>query len=297
MDKNSMPPAQAERTKEKPSPDSSSEYRGGVIQNPWSHLRQFTDARIGLGRAGVSLPTHELLAFQLAHAKAQDAVHLPLDVDLLCDRLAALESSDQDTAPLRLHSQAADRMTYLQRPDLGRRLNHESRAMLTQGPAAPAAAYDLAIVVADGLSSLAVQNNAPPLLDAVYQVLAADTQEWRLAPLVVVEQGRVAIGDDVGELLNARAVLVLIGERPGLSSPDSLGLYLTWAPRPGLTDAHRNCISNVRPAGLAHTDASTRLLYLLRESRQRKLSGVQLKDRTEDAVIEQQTGSKNFLVS
>lgn len=289
---------------------------GGVIDNPWAQLRQFTDARIGLGRAGISLPTHQHLAFQLAHAKAQDAVHLPLDLAALSEALADLDAGDNSRSLpvkglLQLKSRAADRMTYLQRPDLGRRLDQASHDRLSQavdvsvdvpgGVAGDARVenlarpYDLAIVVVDGLSALAVQNNAPPFLQAFYQALADDGDDWRLAPLTLVEQGRVAIGDEVGQLLNANAVLVLIGERPGLSSPDSLGLYLTWGPRPGLTDASRNCISNVRPAGLAHGDASHRLIHLLREARQRKLTGVQLKDRTEDAVIEQHGGAKNFL--
>lgn len=271
--------------------------RGGVVDNPWSHLRQFTDARIGLGRAGVSLPTDQLLAFQLAHAKAQDAVHLPLDVPTLCDRITAIDSRYTSIPPLQLHSQAPDRVTYLQRPDLGRRLDTSSRTLLSQAVDIPVAPYDLAIVVVDGLSSLAVQNNAPPLIEVLCGDLAEDAEhDWRLAPLTVVQQGRVAIGDEVGELLNASAVLVLVGERPGLSSPDSLGLYLTWGPRRGLTDAHRNCISNVRPAGLEHAEASRRLIYLLRESRRLQLTGVQLKDRTEDDVIEHH-GHRNFLIS
>lgn len=268
----------------------------GVTENPWSHLREFTDARIGLGRAGISLPTRKLLEFQLAHARAQDAVHLPLDVQALCDQLAALDELAGTEPPIMLHSQASDRMTYLQRPDLGRRLDVASserlRGRSSQVP------YDLALVIVDGLSSLAVQGNAVPFIQAVLRECTADReQDWRIAPLTVVEQGRVAIGDEVGDCLNANAVLVLIGERPGLSSPDSLGLYLTWGPRPGLTDASRNCISNVRPAGLSYPNASKRLFYLLRESRRQKLSGVRLKDRTEDAVIEHQQESMNFLIS
>lgn len=271
----------------------------GVTDNPWSYLRAFTDARIGLGRAGVSLPTRKLLEFQLAHAQAQDAVHLPLDVSALCDQLIASDPGQNHTPPLVLQSQADDRMTYLQRPDLGRRLDQASRRRLDEVVAKDGESpFDLAIVVADGLSSLAVQNNAPPLLQALLEELAGDAMaSWRIAPLTVVEQGRVAIGDDIGGILGARAVLVLIGERPGLSSPDSLGLYLTWGPRPGLTDAGRNCISNVRPAGLSFAEASRRMGYLLRESRKRKLSGVQLKDRSDDTVIEQSQGYGNFLVS
>lgn len=268
----------------------------GVTDNPWRRLREFTDARIGLGRAGISLPTDRLLEFQLAHARAQDAVHLPLDVERLCHDLAELTN---DAPPCIVHSRAADRLTYLQRPDWGRRLDEASRERLSHGEDTPQAPFDLAIVIVDGLSSLAVQHNAAPFLRELTDALDGDSQfDWHLAPLTVVEQGRVAIGDEIGELLNARAVLVMIGERPGLSSPDSLGLYLTWAPKVGLTDAYRNCISNVRPAGLAYPEASRRLRYLLRESRQKQLSGVQLKDRTQDDVIAHQgDGIRNFLIS
>lgn len=271
--------------------------RGGVTDNPWNRLRAFTDARIGLGRAGVSLPTHELLAFQLAHAQAQDAVHLPLDTDALAQGISAataLPFAD----PLVLHSRAGDRQVYLQRPDLGRRLDDPSRALLSQQNESAAEPFDLAVVVVDGLSSRAIQDNTVAFLSALIPQLQEDgEQPWRLAPLTLVRQGRVAVGDEVGELLNASAVLVLVGERPGLSSPDSLGLYLTWAPKAGLTDAFRNCISNVRPAGLTPTDAARRMLYLLRESRRQKLSGVRLKDRTEDNVIEHQQETTNFLLN
>nr|WP_300311228.1 ethanolamine ammonia-lyase subunit EutC [Halomonas sp.] len=273
-----------------------------VTDNPWHLLRRFTDARIGLGRAGVSLPTSRSLEFQLAHAQAQDAVHLPLDVDDLCLQFEAESSlssvmSTQRLPIQRLHSQASDRQTYLQRPDWGRRLDEASREQLKRATDVPQASYDLAIVVVDGLSSFAVQHNAVPFLRALSDGLDNDDHHWSLAPLTVVEQGRVAIGDEVGEMLNASAVLVLIGERPGLSSPDSLGLYLTWGPRIGLTDAYRNCISNVRPAGLAFSEASRRLVYLLRESRKLGLSGVKLKDRTQDDVIETSESPGNFLTS
>ncbi|MEL0169437.1 MAG: ethanolamine ammonia-lyase subunit EutC [Pseudomonadaceae bacterium] len=268
---------------------------GAVVENPWRRLREFTDARIGLGRAGISLPTSELLAFQLSHAQARDAVHLPLDIDALCAELAADAQLTALGEPLRLHSQAVDRMTYLQRPDLGRLLDDGSREQLVElGCDKPS---DLAIVIVDGLSSRAIAQNAVPFLQRFMGLLASELPECSLAPLTIVEQGRVAIGDDVGALLNARAVLLLIGERPGLSSPDSLGLYLTWAPKPGLTDAARNCISNVRPAGLPHVEGAKRALYLLREAQRLKLSGVNLKDRTEDAVIEHDGSGRNFLVS
>ncbi|WP_111494688.1 ethanolamine ammonia-lyase subunit EutC [Marinobacter bohaiensis] len=266
-----------------------------VIDNPWRALRQYTDARIGLGRAGISLPTSEMLEFQLAHARARDAVHFPLDVDRLLEELAALDSPLlSGVAPLRLHSQADDRATYLQRPDLGRELSSASSEKLAE-PDLATDGYDLALVVVDGLSSSAVQANAVPFLSAFLQDLAQERDDWRLAPLTVVEQGRVAIGDAVGAALKARVVAVLIGERPGLSSPDSLGLYLTWNPRPGLNDADRNCVSNVRPAGLPVEQASQRLLYLLREAFRLKLSGVGLKDRTEEVVVDASSDNRNFL--
>lgn len=268
---------------------------GAVVENPWRRLREFTDARIGLGRAGISLPTSELLAFQLSHAQARDAVHLPLDIDALCSELAADPQLAALGEPIRLHSQATDRMAYLQRPDLGRLLDDASREQLIKlGCEQPS---DLAIVIVDGLSSRAIAQNAVPFLQRFMGLLASELPECSLAPLTIVEQGRVAVGDDVGALLNARAVLLLIGERPGLSSPDSLGLYLTWSPKPGLTDASRNCISNVRPAGLPHVEGAKRALYLLREAQRLKLSGVNLKDRTEDAVIEHGGSGRNFLVS
>ncbi|QKI89488.1 ethanolamine ammonia-lyase subunit EutC [Thiomicrorhabdus xiamenensis] len=268
-----------------------------VTENPWQSLRQFTSARIGLGRAGVSLPTEEMLEFQLAHAQARDAVHTPLDVTALLAQLATIRQATFPSAPILLASQAKDRMHYLQRPDLGRRLQHSMRDLLSTYCSGPGKEYDLALVVVDGLSSKAVQNNVTPFLAALLEELTQDGQEWRLAPLSVVQQGRVAIGDEVAESLRAKAVLVMIGERPGLSSPDSLGLYLTWAPRVGLTDACRNCISNVRPMGLSFKEAAERAFYLLRESRRKQLSGVHLKDRSDEHVIEHKNETENFLVN
>lgn len=270
-----------------------------VVENPWERLNAFTDARIGLGRAGVSLPTSKLLAFQLAHAQAQDAVHCPLDVEALATELT--DTLGLTFSPIHLHSHAQDRAMYLQRPDYGRRLNDETREYLHQA-AASQQRYDLAVVIVDGLSALGVQQNSAPFLSALYQTLDSDATDWQLAPLTIVEQGRVAIGDEIGALLNADAVLVMIGERPGLSSPDSLGLYMTWAPEPGLKDDRRNCVSNVRPAGLKAEEAARRLVLLLSDARQRKLSGVQLKDRSDDDVLEgdesAEIGStRNFLVA
>lgn len=247
-----------------------------VIANPWQALRQFTPARIALGRTGVSLPTQPQLAFQLDHAQARDAVHLALDVPQLLQDLETAQIARAD-ACLVLGSAASDRLQYLQHPDKGRRLDHASRERLRALPQPPAGrGCDIAFVVADGLSALAIAQHAVPLLVAVTRRIAAEN--WVLAPLTVVRQGRVAVGDEVGELLGARLVVLLIGERPGLSSPDSLGIYLTWMPRVGLTDERRNCISNVRPAGLSHEDAAAKVFYLVSEMRRRKLSGVQLKD-------------------
>lgn len=248
--------------------------------DPWQALRRFTAARIGLGHTGTSQPTRAQLDFQLGHARARDAVHGALDTAELSTALALAWPAAP--CPLMLHSAAADRNVYLQRPDLGRRLDTPSRQLLLarRGGDMQEHAYDLSVVVADGLSALAIMRHAAPLLQVLHARLKTqpETQAWRLAPAAIVQQGRVAVGDEVGELLGARIVLVLIGERPGLSSPDSMGLYLTWAPRVGLTDERRNCISNVRPAGLHIADAAERLHYLLAESHRRQLSGVHLKD-------------------
>ncbi len=268
-----------------------------VTENVWRTLRRYTDARIGLGRAGISLPTSELLAFQLAHARARDAVHFPLDVNRLVESMKNMDRVSALGAPLLLHSQAEDRFTYLQRPDLGRRLSEQGRERLMAAEQPEAPASDIAIVIVDGLSSSAVQNNVIPFLDRFLTDLQRERLDWQLAPLTIVQQGRVAIGDEVGALLRARMVVVLIGERPGLSSPDSLGIYLTFGPEAGLSDARRNCISNIRPDGLNFEDASQRLLYLIREADRLKLSGVGLKDRTEEVVVEQDRTSNNFLAN
>lgn len=263
-----------------------------VTPNPWQALRNLTSARIALGRAGVSLPTSAQLEFQLAHARARDAVHLPLDTVALAQALR-LDAPDRP-APVQLASAAPDRWTYLQRPDLGRQLNTESQQRL-QALTLPQRRYDLALVVVDGLSALAIARHASPFIQALR--LRLQTQDWSLAPTTIVTQGRVAIGDAVGQLLNAKAVVVLIGERPGLSAPDSMGLYLTWAPRVGLLDAARNCISNVRPEGLSYTEAAYRLHMLLVEARRRQLSGVDLKDETVEALDGAVGAARNFLLA
>lgn len=251
-----------------------------VIEAPWSALTRFTDARIALGRAGHSLPTAAHLDFQLAHAQARDAVQLPLDALGLAQSIEATGLS-----ALGLHSAAIDRTTYLQRPDLGRRLDAHSRNLLQAWQAANAGAtrFDLAFVVADGLSALAIHNNATPLLEALVLRLRADSQfPWSIGPVAVVEQGRVAIGDEVCELLQADAVAVLIGERPGLSSPDSMGIYLTWGARLGCHDAQRNCISNVRKSGLSPELAARKLHHLLQRARTLRLTGIGLKDESDE---------------
>lgn len=268
-----------------------------VTPNPWQALRTYTDARIGLGRAGISMPTSELLDFQLAHAQAQDAVHQPLDVKTLMEQLNPLIHECGLDPCHTLQSRAPDRPTYLQRPDLGRRLDEASAEVLRQYAFSNHRAYDLAIAVVDGLSSRAIAENTSPFLSELCATLKHDKEEWSLAPLSIVTQGRVAIGDEIGDLINARAVLVMVGERPGLSSPDSLGLYLTWDPRVGLNDARRNCISNVRKAGLDYPDAVRKLMYLLKESRRMQLSGVQLKERSEEPVIDGAQTQTNFLIS
>ncbi len=261
-----------------------------TVANPWNHLRQLTPARIALGRAGTSLPTDAQLDFQFAHAQARDAVHLPLDTGALVERLAQAGFES-----LQLHSAAADRNTYLQRPDLGRRLDEASVATLDEHAAKNPDGYDLAVVIADGLSALAVERHALALLTRFAEQAVAEG--WRLAPICLVEQGRVALGDEVGERLGAKMTVMLLGERPGLSSPDSLGLYFTYAPKVGRTDADRNCISNIRLEGLSYNLAAHRLLYLMREACRRQLSGVKLKDEAQMLSVDDDAPTQgNFLL-
>jgi ethanolamine ammonia-lyase small subunit len=235
----------------------------------WKRLRQWTPARIGLGRAGASLPTEPMLAFELAHARARDAVHAAFDADALTQSLREAGFAD----PIVARSQARDRVEYLLRPDLGRSLDAAGRERLQSAPSCA-----LAIVIGDGLSSVAPTRHAVPLLTE----LRRQTEIRQNVTVVVANLARVALGDEIGEILRADAVVVLIGERPGLSSPDSLGIYLTWDPRVGRTDAERNCISNVRPEGLPFAEAAARLAWLLGEVRRLKISGVQLKDDSEN---------------
>ncbi|WP_442968554.1 ethanolamine ammonia-lyase subunit EutC [Pseudomonas sp. ZY71] len=261
-------------------------------QTPWLQLRRLTPARIALGRTGTSLPTNAQLDFQFAHAQARDAVHLPFDHAGLSAQLG-----EHGRESLLLHSAAVDRNSYLQRPDLGRKLSDESAQALREHAAAHPGGVDLAIVVADGLSALAVHRHTLPFLTRLEEQMSADG--WSMAPVVLVEQGRVAVGDEIGQLLGAKMLVMLIGERPGLSSPDSLGLYFTYNPKIGLTDAYRNCISNVRLEGLSYGMAAHRLLYLMREACRRQLSGVNLKDEAQVQTLESDAGvdmKGNFLL-
>lgn len=268
-----------------------------VTHNPWRQLRQFTAARIGLGRAGVSTPTRESLEFQLAHAQARDAVHTELDVESLQQQLIQLQQAFPQInlqPPLVLHSRAIDRVTYLQRPDYGRQLDETSFTSLKPYYSKPP--YDLALVIADGLSATAIHQNVVPFITCLLPILIDGIENFSLAPILLVKQGRVAIGDDIGEALNAKAVLMLIGERPGLSSPDSLGLYMTWSPKRGLTDDRRNCISNVRQAGLSYANAAHKCLYLLSEARRLQCSGVAIKDRSTEKILDSSAVQTSFLL-
>ncbi len=237
-------------------------------EDAWSGLRRFTDARIALGRTGTALPLDEVLRFRLAHAHARDAVHSALDVDRLHDGLVYLG------LPIyTLHSRAMDRQVYLQRPDLGRSLDPSSVAQLE---GSVTTATDLSIIIVDGLSATAVNHHVLPLLALLIPSLRS--AGYTLAPLALLQQGRVAAGDSIGQLLCARLTLLLIGERPGLSSADSLGAYLTFGPKPGLTDDSRNCISNIRPEGLPYPPAAAKLFNLVQEALRLGISGVALKD-------------------
>ena len=244
-----------------------SEPKADIVSGPAAlatRLRAMTPARVALGRTGASQRTSDLLDFQRSHAQARDAVHARLEAASLAAELSAITGREV----LRLHSAAADRATYLKRPDLGRRLDETSCASLLSGD------WDLSLIIADGLSAIAVERHVAPLLRQLLPPLAG----WRIAPLVVVEQGRVAIGDEIGAALGAQISIVLIGERPGLSSPDSLGAYLTWNPAPGRTDAERNCISNIRAGGLTYMQAAAQLNFYLTEARRRELTGTALKE-------------------
>jgi ethanolamine ammonia-lyase small subunit len=240
----------------------------------WTSLRRLTAARIGLRRAGASLATAPLLDFRLAHARARDAVWEPLDAQGLADALAGC-----GVPVVMAASAAADRQTYLMRPDLGRRLTAESAAALSpyRGD------YDVVLAIADGLSARAIKLHAAAVLARALPALTAEG--LRIAPLVVIRHGRVAAGDAVANALGAECAAILIGERPGLSAPDSMGAYLTFEPHAGTSDAERNCISNIRPEGIGYDAAAFKLAYLLRAMRARRLSGVALKDDSDRLLI------------
>ena len=261
-------------TKRRRSSSDRSPQRKPADDAAWAELRKLTSARIGLKRTGASLATGPLLEFQLAHARARDAVHAPFDATRLAADMAGL-----GVPILTIASAAADRQRYLMRPDLGRRLAPDAEATL----APHAGHYDVVFVVTDGLSARAVATHAQPVLAQVLPGLLAD--EWRIAPFVIVRHGRVAIGDAIAAALGADSVVVLIGERPGLTAPDSMGAYLTWQPRPQTTDADRNCISNIRPEGIGYADAAFKLAHLLRAMRARRLSGVRLKDYSDRLLL------------
>jgi ethanolamine ammonia-lyase small subunit len=237
--------------------------------DPWHALRQLTPARIALGRAGGSIPTRELLDFQLAHALARDAVHQPFDPGQLEKDLSSLNHSI-----VHLTTAAPDRHTYLLRPDLGRSLAEDSRQGLSSSRKADG--WDVSIILSDGLSALAAHRQIPPLLTHLLPLL--NSSRFKVAPISIVPLARVALQDEVGELLNARLGLILLGERPGLGSPDSLGGYVVFNPRAGNSDANRNCVSNIRPQGLPPAAAAQVLHYLISQSLRRQISGVNLKD-------------------
>lgn len=241
----------------------------------WTLLREFTDARIALGRSGASLPTREVLNFGLAHAQARDAVHQPFHSEQLEAPLAEL-----GLTTLTVKSAAPDRHRYLNRPDWGRQLSDESREMLQSSHFD---SYDLLLVIGDGLSSHAVHRQAVALIRELLPYL--NTLGLTVAPVVLAHQSRVALGDDIGEIMGCKAIAMLIGERPGLSSPDSLGVYLTWKPDRQRLESERNCISNIRPEGLDHAAAAFKLAWLLEQAFLRRLTGVQLKDESDNPAL------------
>jgi ethanolamine ammonia-lyase small subunit len=240
----------------------------GLTPSP-RQLRAFTTARVGIGITGVSQSTSDHLDFQRCHALARDAVYARLNAASLADALQTVAGTTAGGV-LRLHSAAGDRAIYLQRPDLGRTLDEASREVLARRSHAHC---DVAIVIADGLSALAIERHAIPLIEELLPLLAG----WTIAPLCIVEQGRVAIGDTIGAAMGAEISVVLIGERPGLSSPDSLGVYITWNPRPGRTDAERECISNIRADGLSYAQAGAQLHSTLNDARRLRLTGVAMR--------------------
>jgi ethanolamine ammonia-lyase small subunit len=243
--------------------------------DPLAFLETFTQARLAIGNTGSSIPTKASLDFNLAHAHARDAVYSAMDTDRLGE---LLEEMSLDI--LALKSRAADRAQYLQRPDFGRKLHPDSLQILS----GQITGADVAFIIADGLSALAIHQNAIPLLKHIVPRLRANN--LTIAPVCLVQQGRVAIGDDIGHGLKAKLSIVLIGERPGLSAADSMGVYLTYKPALGLTDNSRNCISNIRPGGLSYQQAADILCYLITEALARKISGIHLKDNASGKLVQ-----------
>jgi ethanolamine ammonia-lyase small subunit len=238
-----------------------------IIHDNWEALREFTDARIALGRAGSSIPIQKELEFKLAHAHARDAVYSNMDIESLINGLQRF-----DVPILTLKSLVSTRQVYLQRPDLGRLLDKESEKKVGEF----SSPNDLALIIADGLSATAINNNLLALLGILLPGL--HSAGLKPGPVSIVKQGRVAIGDPVAYGLQSKIALMLIGERPGLSAADSIGAYITYDPKPGLTDESRNCVSNIRPRGLSFEKASAKIIYIIMEAMKRKLSGTSLKD-------------------
>lgn len=262
-------------------------YQQTTHTDQWEQLKAFTDARIALGRAGCSIPTKAMLEFQLAHAQARDAVYQKLDTAHIQENIKkiGLES-------LTIHSQALDKEEYLKRPDLGRLLSDESRQLLKEYQDQNIQPIDVCIVMGDGLSALAIEENAILFIQSLK--VQIEQEQWSLAPIIIATGSRVALGDQVAEIFNAKMLIMLIGERPGLSSPDSMGIYYTWDAKTGYLDAKRNCISNVRPAGLSIPIAMQRLMNLMKKSNALGYSGVNLKDEHEVASIEQRPQVKKI---
>jgi ethanolamine ammonia-lyase small subunit len=251
-------------------------YIKPVTKDAWSSLRNFTPARIALGRSGISVPSQEVLRFKMDHAYARDAVFSLMDVDTLLSQLQLFN------LPIYvLKSKAADKHTYLKRPDLGRKLHQDSMNRLNN---LNDISYDVCITITDGLSAIAINNHCMHVLSLLIPLLV--NANINTAPLCVVKHGRVAIADETSSLLKAKLALLFVGERPGLSAHDSMGVYLTYNPRPGLTDESRNCISNIRPEGLQYQPAADKIFYLIRESLRLQLSGIWLKENNANDMLE-----------
>jgi ethanolamine ammonia-lyase small subunit len=252
----------------------SPEQTNFVQQDSWEYMRKLTTARIALGHVGVSLPTKELLAFRLAHAQARDAVYSGLNMEKIKNQL-----SQANLFFLEIKSSSDSRNEYLKNPTTGRKLHEDSKQLLKQQNTHA----DLCFILADGLSATAVNEHAVKVLEILYEKLKKIG--WIIAPIVIAQQARVALSDEIGSLLKAEMVVMLIGERPGLSSPNSMGAYITYHPEPGLTDERRNCVSNIRPNGLSYHFAAEKIFYLLTEMKIRKISGVVLKDRQDGLFL------------